>query len=128
MSKLYWFCAVFLGLYAAVLVYTLVSVEPSGIVNDYVAQLSRVRLPLNFLLLLLLGGAFLLKKPTSTLLLIAAIYNWILVIDDYFVLQIQNFAFESPMAQTLAALRPFVAMAISLIAFESKMAARENAA
>jgi hypothetical protein len=127
-SKLSWICFVFLGLYAAALFYALVASEPSGIVSDYVTQLSRVRLPINFLLLLLLGGAFLLKKPTSTLLLIAAIYNWILVIDDYFVLQIQNFAFESPMAQTLAALRPFVAMAISLIAFESKIAARENAA
>ena len=128
MSKVSWICTVFLGLYAAALIYALIAGEPSGIVNDYVAQLAQVRLPLNLLLLLLLVCAFLLKKPTSTLLLTAAIFNWILVIDDYFVLQIQNFPFKSPLAQTLAALRPFVAAAISLIAFEAKMVEREKAA
>lgn len=128
MSKLSWICSVFLGLYVAALIYALVIAEPSGIVDDYVAQLTQVRLPLNLLLLFLLGYAVLLKKPTSTLLLTAAIFNWILVIDDYFVLQIQNFPFESPLAQALAALRPFVAAAVSLIAFEAKMVEREKAA
>jgi len=128
MSKLSWICAAFLGLYVAALIYALVIAEPSGIVDDYVAQLTQVRLPLNLLLLFLLGYAVLLKKPTSTLLLTAAIFNWILVIDDYFVLQIQNFPFESPLAQALAALRPFVAAAVSLIAFEAKMVEREKAA
>lgn len=128
MSKVSWICTVFLGLYAAALIYALIAAEPSGIVNDYVAQLAQVRLPLNLLLLLLLVCAVLLKKPTSTLLLTAAIFNWILVIDDYFVLQIQDFPFESPLAQALAALRPFVAAAISLIAFEAKMVEREKAA
>lgn len=128
MSKLSWICAVFLGLYVAALIYALVIAEPSGIVDDYVAQLTQVRFPLNLLLLFLLGYAVLLKKPTSTLLLTAAIFNWILVIDDYFVLQIQNFPFESPLAQALAALRPFVAAAVSLIAFEAKMVEREKAA
>ena len=127
MSKLSWICSVFLGLYVAALIYALVVAEPSGIVDDYVAQLTQVRLPLNLLLLLLLGYAVLLKKPTSTLLLTAAIFNWILVIDDYFVLQIQNFPFESPLAQALAGLRPFVAGAISLIAFEARMIEREKA-
>lgn len=127
MSKLSWICSVFLGLYVAALMYALVVAEPSGIVDDYVAQLTQVRLPLNLLLLLLLGYAVLLKKPTSTLLLTAAIFNWILVIDDYFVLQIQNFPFESPLAQALAGLRPFVAGAISLIAFEARMIEREKA-
>lgn len=127
MSKLFWICSVFLGLYVAALIYALVVAEPSGIVDDYVAQLTQVRLPLNLLLLLLLGYAVLLKKPTSTLLLTAAIFNWILVIDDYFVLQIQNFPFESPLAQALAGLRPFVAGAISLIAFEARMIEREKA-
>ena len=128
MSKLSWICSVFLGLYVAALIYALVIAEPSGIVDDYVAQLTQVRLPLNLLLLFLLGYAVLLKKPTSTLLLTAAIFNWILVIDDHFVLEIQNFPFESPLAQTLVALRPFVAAAISLIAFEAKMVEREKAA
>jgi len=128
MSKLSWICAAFLGLYVAALIYALVIAEPSGIVDDYVAQLTQVRLPLNLLLLFLLGYAVLLKKPTSTLLLTTAIFNWILVIDDYFVLQIQNFPFESPLAQALAALRPFVAAAVSLIAFEAKMVEREKAA
>ena len=128
MSKLSWICSVFLGLYVAALIYALVIAEPSGIVNDYVAQLTQVRLPLNLLLLFLLGYAVLLKKRTSTLLLTAAIFNWILVIDDYFVLQIQSFPFESPLAQALAALRPFVAAAVSLIAFEAKMVEREKAA
>ena len=127
MSKLFWICSVFLGLYVAALIYALVVAEPSGIVDDYVAQLTQVRLPLNLLLLLLLGYAVLLKKPTSTLLLTAAIFNWILVIDDYFVLQIQNFPFESPLAQALAGLRPFCAGAISLIAFEARMIEREKA-
>ena len=128
MSKLSWICSVFLGLYAATLIYALIAAEPSGIVKDFLPQLIQVRLPLNLLLVLLLGCAVLLKKPTSTLLLTAAIFNWILVIDDYFVLQIQNFAFESPISQALAALRPFVAAAISVIAVEVKMAEREEAA
>ena len=127
MSKLFWICSVFLGLYVAALIYALVVAEPSGIVDDYVAQLTQVRLPLNLLLLLLLGYAVLLKKPTSTLLLTAAIVNWILVMGDHFVLQIQNFPFESPLAQTLVALRPFVAAAVSLIAFEARMIEREKA-
>ena len=128
MSKLSWICSVFLGLYVAALMYALVVAEPSGIVDDYVAQLTQVRLPLNLLLLLLLGYAVLLKKPTSTLLLTAAIFNWILVIDDHFVLQIQNFPLEWQLAQTLVALRPLVAVAVSLIAFEAKMVEREKAA
>lgn len=127
MSKFSWICWLFLGLYAAVLIYTLAVTEPSGIVNDYVAQLSQVRMPLNLLLLFLLGCLVLLKKPTSTLLLIASMFNWILVIDDYFVVQIQNFPFESPLAQALAGLRPFVAGVISLIAFEARMIEREKA-
>ena len=127
MSKLSWICWLFLGLYVAVLIYTLVAFEPSGIVNDYVAQLSQVRIPLNLFLLFLFFCLVLLKKPTSTLLLTAAMFNWILIIDDYFVLQIQNFPFESPLAQTLAGLRPFVAGAISLIAFEARMIEREKA-
>ena len=128
MSKLSWICSVFLGLYVAALIYALVVAEPSGIVDDYVAQVTQVRLPLNLLLLLLLGYAVLLKKPTSTLLLTAAIFNWILVIDDHFVLQIQNFPLEWQLAQTLVALRPLVAVAVSLIAFEAKMVEREKAA
>lgn len=127
MSKLSWICWLFLGLYVAILIYTLAAFEPSGIVNDYAVQLSQVRIPLNLFLLFLFFCLVLLKKPTSTLLLTAAMFNWILIIDDYFVLQIQNFPFESPLAQTLAGLRPFVAGAISLIAFEARMIEREKA-
>lgn len=54
-------------------------------------------------------------------------FNWILLIDDYFVLRMQDFPFESILVQALAALRPFVAAAISLIAFEVKMKESETA-
>ena len=127
MSKITRVCAIFLGLYIATLISALVTSEPSGVVNDFAAQITLVRLPLNLLLLLWLGCMALLKKKTATIWLVAALFNWILVIDDYFVLRMQDFPFESILVQALAALRPFVAAAISLIAFEVKMKESETA-
>lgn len=127
MSKITRVCSIFLGLYIATLIYALVATEPSGVVNDFAAQITLIRLPLNLLLLLWLGCMALLKKKTATIWLVAALFNWILVIDDYFVLRIQDFPFESILVQALAALRPFVAAAISLIAFEVKMTESETA-
>lgn len=127
MSKITRVCSIFLGLYTATLLSALVATEPSGLVNDFAAQITLIRLPSNLLLLLWLGCMALLKKKTATIWLVAALYNWILVIDDYFVLRIQEFPFESILVQILAALRPFVAAAISLIAFEVKMKESETA-
>lgn len=127
MSKVTRACSIFLGLYVATLISALVATEPSGVVNDFATQITLIRLPLNFLLLLWLGYAVLLKKKTATIWLVAALFNWILVIDDYFVLRIQDFPFESILVQALAAIRPFVAAAISLIAFEVKMKESETA-
>ena len=127
MSKVARVCSIFLGLYIATLISALVSTEPSGVVNDFATQITLIRLPLNLLLLLWFGCAALLKKKTATIWLMAALFNWILVIDDYFVLRIQDFPFESMLVQALAALRPFVAAAISLIAFEVKMKESETA-
>ena len=127
MSKVTRACSIFLGLYVATLISALVATEPSGVVNDFATQITLIRLPLNFLLLLWLGYAVLLKKKTATIWLVAALFNWILVIDDYFVLRIQDFPFESMLVQALAAIRPFVAAAISLIAFEVKMKESETA-
>ncbi len=127
MSKITRVCAIFLGLYIATLISALVTSEPSGVVNDFAAQITLIRLPLNLLLLLWLGCMALLKKKTATIWLVAALFNWILVIDDYFVLRMQDFPFESILVQALAALRPFVAAAISLIAFEVKMKESETA-
>ena len=127
MSKVTRACSIFLGLYVATLISALVATEPSGVVNDFATQITLIRLPLNFLLLLWLGYAVLLKKKTATIWLVAALFNWILVIDDYFVLRIQDFPFESILVQALAATRPFVAAAISLIAFEVKMKESETA-
>ena len=127
MSKITRVCAIFLGLYIATLISALVTTEPSGVVNGFATQITLIRLPLNLLLLLWFGCAALLKKKTATIWLVAALFNWILVIDDYFVLRIQDFPFESILVQALAALRPFVAAAISLIAFEVKMTESETA-
>ena len=127
MSKVTRACSIFLGLYVATLISALVATEPSGVVNDFAAQITLIRLPLNLLLLLWLVCTVLLKKKTATIWLVAALFNWILVIDDYFVLRIQDFPFESILVQALAALRPFVAAAISLIAFEVKMKESETA-
>jgi hypothetical protein len=127
MSKITRVCAIFLGLYIATLISALVTSEPSGVVNDFAAQITLIRLPLNLLLLLWLGCMALLKKKTATIWLVAALFNWILVIDDYFVLRMQDFPFESILVQALAALRPFVAAAISLIAFEVKIKESETA-
>jgi hypothetical protein len=123
-SKVTLLCTGFIGIYLTALFYALSVYEPSGVVKNFATQLTQVRLPLNLVLLVILAGSVLLKKPKSTILLTAAVYNWILVIDDYFVLQIQSFPFESQLVQVLAALRPFIAAAISLIAFETKMAER----
>lgn len=121
MSKLFFLNSAFLGLYLVALLFAVSTAEPSGVMANYVNQLSQVRLPLNLSLLLWLGGAVAMKKPISTILVITAIFNWILVIDDYFVVQIQNFTFESTLGQVLASLRPIVAASVSLIAIEARL-------
>ena len=121
MSKLFFLNSAFLGLYLVALLFAVSTAEPSGVMATYVNQLSKVRLPLNLSLLLWLGGAVAMKKPLSTILVIIAIFNWILGIEDYFVVQIQNFTFESTLGQVLASLRPIVAASVSLIAIEARL-------
>tara|TARA_B100000497_G_scaffold60116_1_gene68258 strand:- start:2802 stop:3188 length:387 start_codon:yes stop_codon:yes gene_type:complete len=121
LSKFFFLNSAFLGLYLVALLFAVSTAEPSGVMATYVNQLSKVRLPLNLSLLLWLGGAVAMKKPISTILVITAIFNWILVIDDYFVVQIQNFTFESTLGQVLASLRPIVAASVSLIAIEARL-------
>ncbi len=121
MSKFFYLNSAFLGLYLVALLFAVATAEPSGVMATYINQLSKVRLPMNLSLLLWLGGALVLKKPISTILVITAMFNWILVIDDYFVVQIQNLTFESTLGQVLASLRPIVAASVTLIAIEVKL-------
>ncbi len=121
MSKLFFFNAAFVAVYMVTLIFTLATTEPSGMVSIYVSQLSMLRLPVNLLLLCCLVGAAVLKKQVSGILLIIAMFNWLTLIDDYFVVQIQNMPFESTLGTALASLRPLVAASLTLLSIQAKL-------
>ena len=121
MSKLFFFNVAFVAVYMVTLIFTLATTEPSGMVSIYVSQLSMLRLPVNLLLLCCLVGAAVLKKQVSGILLIIAMFNWLTLIDDYFVVQIQNMPFESTLGTALASLRPLVAASLTLLSIQAKL-------
>ena len=121
MSKLFFFNAAFVAVYMVTLIFTLATTEPSGMVSIYVSQLSMLRLPVNLLLICCLVGAAFLKKQVSGILLIIAMFNWLTLIDDYFVVQIQNMPFESTLGTALASLRPLVAASLTLLSIQAKL-------
>ena len=121
MRKLFFFNAAFVAVYMVTLIFTLATTEPSGMVSIYVSQLSMLRLPVNLLLLCCLVGAAVLKKQVSGILLIIAMFNWLTLIDDYFVVQIQNMPFKSTLGTALASLRPLVAASLTLLSIQAKL-------
>lgn len=121
MSKFFFLNLGFVGLYVAAMIFALATVEPVGVMATYVKQLSQLRLPVNLLLLLWLGSTVVRKKPMSATLAIIAMFNWLTLIDDYFVMQIQTLAFESALGVMLASLRPIVAASLTLLAIEAKL-------
>ena len=121
MSKFFFLNLGFVGLYVAAMIFALSTAEPVGMMATYVDQLSQLRLPVNLLLLLWLGSTVVRKKPMSATLAIIAMFNWLTLIDDYFVMQIQTLAFESALGVMLASLRPIVAASLTLLAIEAKL-------
>ena len=125
-SKFFFLNAAFVVVYVITMIFTLSTTEPSGVMSAYVRQLSMLRLPLNLLLAFCLVGAAVLKKPVSGVLVIIAMFNWLTLIDDYFVVQLQNMTFESTLGATLASLRPLVVASLTLIAIEAKLYDRRS--
>lgn len=121
MSKFFFLNLGFVGLYVTAMIFALSTAEPVGMMATYVDQLSQLRLPVNLLLLLWLVSTVVRKKPTSATWAVIAMFNWLTLIDDYFVMQIQTLTFESTLGEMLASLRPIVAASLTLLAIEAKL-------
>jgi hypothetical protein len=125
-SKLFIFNAAFAAVYLVTLIFTLATNDASGVVGVYASQLSMLRLPVNVFLLFCFVGAAVLRKQISGILLIIAMFNWLTLIDDYFVLQIQNISFESTLGTALASLRPLVVASLTLLSIEAMLYERRS--
>jgi len=114
----FWVNVVFVSFAAGTLIYVallLPEYSDSPQVSAFVTQLRSVRIPINTVLLAWLIVAVIRSSSLSVVLAVGTAFQWIVLMDDYLVIGLHRFDFDSLIASGFQALRPLTALSLSYI-------------